>query len=396
MTTERTYLDYNATAPVRPAVMEAMARALALTGNPSSVHSEGRTVRRLVEEAREKVAALVGARPQNVIFTSGGSEANNTALTPTLGCCGREEPLALCLVGATEHPSVLEGARFPAHRVERVPVDRQGLADLSWLERRLSRLADERPGGRALVSLQFANNETGVVQPVSEAVRLVHARDGMVHTDAVQAAGKIPIDVAGLGADLMTLSAHKFGGPQGVGALVLGHEAIEIRERLVRGGGQQRGYRAGTENVAGIVGFGVAASLALDEIEDYSARIGALRDRLQDEVRRIAPDAVIFGAGVDRLPNTLAFAVPGLRAETLLMALDLEGVAVSSGSACSSGKVRRSHVLDAMGVARDVAEGALRVSLGWASEEADVTRFATAFAKVAGALISRRAGRQAA
>lgn len=396
MTAERVYLDYNATAPVRPGVVEVVCRALQEAGNPSSVHAPGRTARGRIEEARVHVAALVGADPRNVIFTSGGTEANNTVLTPWLGCCGRTDALDLCLVGAGEHASVLDGARFPGGAIERIPVDGDGLADLAWLEARLARLRAERPAARALVSLQLANNETGVVQPVAAAARLAHAADGMIHSDAVQAAGKIAVDIQALGVDMLTLSAHKIGGPQGVGAVVLSAEATEIRERLLRGGGQERGYRAGTENVPGIAGFGEAARLALAEIAHYGTQMQALRERLEADVRRIAPDAVIFGAGAQRLPNTSAFAVPGLRAETLLMALDLEGVAVSSGAACSSGKVKRSHVLDAMGVAAQVADGALRVSLGWASTEADVSRFATAFAKVAGALISRRASRQAA
>lgn len=380
---ERSYLDYNATAPLRPEVADAVARALATCGNASSVHAEGRAARARIEAAREKVAALVGADPRRVIFTSGGTEANGTVLSPGLRPVGERDGAALLLVGATEHPSVLEGHRFGA-AVERIPVDKDGVVDLGWLAARLDRV-----GGRALASLQAANSETGVVQPVAETARLVHDRGGLVHTDAVQAAGRIPLDRAALGVDALTLSAHKIGGPQGVGAIVLG-EGMEIADCLLRGGGQERGARAGTENVAGIVGFGVAAEIAARRLDGEAGRMRALRDTLEGEVRRLAPQAVVFGGSAARLPNTAAFAVPGLRAETALIALDLDGVAVSSGSACSSGKVRRSHVLDAMAVAPLLAEGAIRVSLGWGSSMADVVRFAAAFEKLMRTLYKRR------
>lgn len=390
----RHYLDYNASAPLRPAVREVILRAFDAVGNPSSVHTEGRRAHALIETAREEVAALVGARARDVFFTSGGSEANNTVMTPSL----RREPsfatFALHLMGAGEHASVLSGSRFPENARETIPVDGDGVADVDFIDARLRRLAQEG-GATALVSLQAANSETGVVQPLAEVAEIVHRHGGLLHVDAVQAAGKLPVDMAAWGADVMTLSAHKIGGPKGVGAFVT-RPGVEVRERLVRGGGQEGGYRAGTENVAGIAGFGEACALARDELADYAALTGALRDRLEARLRLVEPGVVVFGARAPRLPNTSAFAIDGLKAETLLMMLDLEGMAVSSGSACSSGKVRRSHVLTAMGIAPSLAEGALRVSFGWASTEADVESFATAFQKVVGALISRRKGLNAA
>ena len=258
----RCYLDYNATAPMRPAVVEAVARALTFVGNPSSIHTDGRYARAQVEVAREKVARLVGAEPKNVIFTSGGTEAANTVLSPALRRLG-EQGASRLLVGAGEHPCVIEGHRFPPQAVERLPVDGNGVVDIARLEWRLEQLAEER----TLVSIQAANNETGVLQPVTEAAELVRAHGGLIHTDAVQAAGRIPLNMATLGVDVLTLSAHKLGGPKGVGAIVLASDRIEIGDRLIRGGGQERGYRAGTENVPGIIGFGVAAEIAARDLK---------------------------------------------------------------------------------------------------------------------------------
>lgn len=406
MTGGRVYMDYNATAPLLPEVQEAVVDALAHTGNPSSVHAEGRAARGRLEKARASVAALVGARAENVIFTGNGSEANAMALTPHVrvsGACnvrGCAEPVGRAmtrlLMGATEHPSVLAGGRFAPDCVERIPVDGVGLLRLDWLEERLSVLARDEPDVGVLVSVQIANSETGVIQPVADIARLVHAAGGVIHTDAVQAAGRLQIDIGTLGVDMLSLSAHKLGGPQGVGALVLGSAAVDPGISLLRGGGQERGRRAGTENVPGIVGFGVAAALALSRVNAYPARLKSLRDGFERWLQATLPQATVFGAGAPRLCNTSAFALPGMRAETLLMALDLAGFAVSSGSACSSGKVKPSHVLEAMGVARETAEGALRISLGEASCEADLDSFGTALEKVVGVLISRQNGRSAA
>jgi cysteine desulfurase len=369
---ERVYLDWNATAPLRAEARAAMLAALDVVGNASSVHAEGRAARRLVEQAREQVAALLGAAPRNVTFTSGGTEANVSALSPR--SAGDQ-----LLVSAIEHPSVRAGGRFPAS--EEIPVTTQGQVDFTALEQRLS-----QRGGRPLVSIMLANNETGIVQPVAAAAKAVHAAGGLVHTDAAQAAGKIPCDIGTLGADLLSVSAHKLGGPQGIGALIRRDDAVPL-EPLVKGGGQERGVRAGTENVAAIAGFGAAAAAATVALESDGRRMAALRARLEGGLKEISSEVIIFGADVARLPNTSLFAVPGMKAETAVIAFDLEGVAVSSGAACSSGKVAPSHVLAAMGVEPALARGAVRVSLGWSTQEADIDRFLDAWRKVAGALL---------
>ena len=389
MAAARAYLDHNATTPVRPEVAQAMARALTdLPGNASSVHGEGRAARAAIEQARERVAALVGARAGEVVFTSGGTEANAMILSPALMDCdgGRDcvrVPSSLLLHGATEHACVREGHRFAASAAEAIPVDGDGLVRLDWLEARLARLQREAPGARALVSLHLANNETGVIQPLAAVVALARRFEALVHSDAVQAAGKIAIDIAALGVDALTLSAHKFGGPKGVGAVILRSGALELADRLLRGGGQERGWRAGTENVPGIVGMGVAAEMAGQALSQETQRLRPLRDRLEAGLKSVAPGTVVFGEGAPRLPNTSAFATPGLSAETVLIKLDLAGIALSSGSACSSGKVRRSHVLDAMGIDPAMSKGALRASLGWTTSGEDIERVLAAYAKAA-------------
>jgi cysteine desulfurase len=379
---ERVYLDWNATAPLRPQAREAMIAALDTIGNPSSVHAEGRASRRLVDEARRRVAALVGAQPADVVFTSGGTEANALALAPGLQA-GRGPQVLV--VSAIEHPSVLAGGRFAADAVTKVPVDADGRVDLRALERHLAAL--ERDGrGRALVSLMHANNETGVVQPVAAAAAIVHQTGGLLHVDAVQGAGRIPCDINELGADLLTISGHKLGGPQGVGALVR-RGASNWAEPLIKGGGQERGARAGTENVAAIAGFGAAATAAARDRDAELQRLAGLRDRLEASLKADFPDVTVFGAGAERLPNTTLFAVPGAKAETAVIGLDLAGMAVSSGAACSSGKVAASHVLAAMGVPPALARGAVRASLGYASEESDVDRFLFAWTGLAQTLL---------
>lgn len=372
----RTYLDYNATAPVRPQARDMLVRVLGDVGNASSVHREGRTARGIVETARDHVAALVGGRGKNVIFTGSGSEANNLALTPGFRRVNGAPAQAL-LVGAGEHPCVLEGHRFDADAVERIPLDSDGIVDLAWLEKRLKAFG----GAPVLVSIQLANNETGVIQPVSDAASLVRAAGGLMHCDAVQAAGKIGVDINALGVDAMTLSAHKIGGSQGVGALVLAGEGY-VLDRLVRGGGQERNWRAGTENVAGIAAFGEAARVAREALDEEALRLRDLRVEFEAAIRENCPDAVIFCENAPRLPNTILFAVPGKRAETALIALDLNGAALSSGSACSSGKVKSSHVLEAMGVAPALSEAALRLSFGWNTQKDAVTHFTAAFARL--------------
>lgn len=382
---ERSYLDWNATAPVRPEVAEAVTRALALVGNPSSVHAEGRAARAAVERAREQVARLVNAPARRVVFTSGGSEANALALTPSLGLGDGQASVHL-VMSATEHTCVRDGHRF-GQAVTWLAVGRDGVVDLDALAREL---AVER-GGRVLVSVHLANNETGVIQPIEAIALMCRQAGALLHVDAVQAAGKVPIDMSTLGADVISLSAHKIGGLKGAGALVFGSDRVEIRERLIVGGGQERGYRAGTENVPGIVGFGVAAEAARNEIGTAAAHAVALRDALEQHVMELAPDTVVFGAGVSRLPNTSCFATPCVRAENALILLDLAGVSVSSGSACSSGKVKSSHVLAAMGVDPGLAVAALRVSVGPATSQADVDRFLGAYAKVLAVAVVRKA-----
>ncbi|KPF67107.1 cysteine desulfurase [Bosea sp. AAP35] len=392
----RAYLDHNATTPVRPEVAEAMARALVMPGNPSSVHTEGRAARAAVERAREQVAALVGAKASNVVFTSGGTEANATVLSPGLMDCdgGRDcvrTPASLLLYGATEHPCVRDGHRFQAEAAEAVPVDADGVVDLAWLAARLERFASEHAGARALISVHLANNETGAIQPIAEVAAIGRRFGALLHSDAVQAAGKIDIDIATLGADVITLSAHKLGGPKGVGAIIFRTGALELADKPLRGGGQERGWRAGTENLPGIVGFGTAAALAKAAIATEAERICILRDRLEAGLLALSPETAIFGRGAPRLPNTSAFATPGLTAETTLIKLDLAGVSLSSGSACSSGKVRRSHVLDAMAIDPAMSAGALRASLGWTTCEADIELFLAAYAKALAADIHRSA-----
>ncbi len=372
----RAYLDWNATAPLRPQARRAMEAALDLVGNPSSVHADGRSARARIESAREEVASLVGAQARNVIFTSGGTEANTLALTPSLAT-GERHSRDRVLISSIEHPSVRAGGRYPLQLREDVPVTPEGVVDLTWLAERL----DELKGNAPTVSVMLANNETGVIQPVAAVAERTHAAGGLLHVDAVQAAGKILCDINSLGADLLTLSAHKLGGPKGVGALVLASEDLHIADPLIKGGGQERGSRAGTENVIGIVGFGAAARAALAGLAEEAAHMQRARDRVEAGLRAASPAAIIFGTEAPRLPNTTLVAVPGIKAETALIALDLDGVSVSSGSACSSGKVAPSHVLAAMGVAPELALGAVRVSLGPTTTEEEIEIFLNAWMK---------------
>jgi cysteine desulfurase len=384
----RSYLDWNATAPMREEAKAALTAALSLAGNPSSVHAEGRAARVLVETAREQVAALVGALSGNVLFTSSGTEANVLALTPAIETADEKRPRSRLFLSAIEHASVRAGGRFPREAIEELPVRPDGRLDLAALAAAIAK------SPRALVSLMLANNETGIIQPVAEAAATVHAAGGLIHVDAVQAVGRIPCDIEALGADLITLSAHKIGGAKGVGALIRAREDIHFPEPLIRGGGQERGLRAGTENVPGIAAFGAAAAEALARCESEIAHTAALRNRLEAALLASTPDAVVFGRNdsVERLPNTTLFALPGIKAETAIIAFDLEGVAVSSGAACSSGKVQPSHVLAAMGVSGPLQRGAVRVSLGWNTTAVDVERFLTAWTKLATALSKEQQG----
>ena len=375
---DRVYLDWNATAPLRPEAREAMAAAWDHSGNPSSVHAEGRQARGLVEQARATIAGAVGALPRNIVFTSGGTEANALALTPGLRR-GSAFPVKRLLVSAIEHASVLAGGRFQLETIGTVGVTSAGLLDLDRLRAMLEGASP------ALVSVMLANNETGAVQPVVEAGEIVHSAGGLLHVDAIQAFGKIPFDINAMNADLVTLSAHKIGGPKGVGALVLA-EGLPGPEALLRGGGQELGRRAGTENVAGIAGFGAAAKAAMAVLEKDAIRLGNLQSRLENGLRQ-TPGVMVFAEAVTRLPNTTLFTLPGLKAETAVIGFDLAGIAVSSGSACSSGKVQPSHVLEAMGFGPDLAQGAVRLSLGWSTSDADVDRCLEAWRKLADTLL---------
>jgi cysteine desulfurase len=379
---ERLYLDWNATAPLRREARAAVLAAMDVNGNPSSVHGEGRAARRIIEAARENVASLVGTEPRNVTFTSGGTEANMLALAPAPGT----KIQAKLLVSAIEHASVLAGGRFPAAAVERLPVTARGQVDLAVLEQRLEAL-----GAGVLVSVMLANNETGVIQPIAAVAALVRGAGGTLHVDGVQAPGRIPCDISTLSADLLTLSGHKIGAPKGAGALIRRDAGVPIPAALITGGGQERRLRAGTENVLGIAGFGAAAAAVVRDFDRERARMLALRARLEGSLKAHSPHVVIFGADAERLPNTTLFAVPGMKAETAVIAFDLEGIAVSSGAACSSGKVQPSHVLAAMGVPPALARGAVRVSLGPSTSESDVDRFIRAWIKVSGTLLNESA-----
>ena len=361
------YMDHNATTMPRPEAVRAMTSVLAAVGNPSSVHGPGRAARKTMEQARVDVAALVNADAADVIFTSGGTEANNLAL----GGSGRTRRL----ISAIEHPSVLGGGG------EILPVDTNGIIDLDRLEERL--LADDTP---ALISVMLANNETGVIEPIEDVVAIAHRHGALVHCDAIQAAGKIAVDVVALGVDMMSLSAHKIGGPSGSGALIvpgLGTAKGASLKGQLFGGGQERGYRVGTENLTGIAGFGAAAAAALAGLEDF-ARIAALRDAIEQGVKGIDHRATVMGESVRRLPNTSCLTMPGVDSQTQVMAFDLSGVGVSAGSACSSGKTKASAVLKAMGLSEQIAGTAVRVSLGWSSAQADVTAFLTAWSVLHG------------
>jgi cysteine desulfurase len=377
------YLDHNATSPLRPECLSAMTHALAVGGNPSSIHGKGRAARAITEEAREKVARLAGAKADQVVFTSGATESNNLALFGAVegSLADGETRITRIFVSAIEHSSVLATAdrlaeRFPWVRVERLAVTPEGVIDLEGL-----RVALREGKGRALVAVMAANNETGVVQPIADVAKLVREASALLLVDAVPAAGKIKLDFALC--DYMTLSAHKIGGPQGAGALVV-RETMPLQPQLA-GGGQQKGLRAGTENLSGIAGFGAAAH-TLEDGEGERARIQHLRDHFEAALKQAVPEAVIFGvtnAGNGaRLCSTSCFAIPGLIAETALIGLDLDGVMMSSGSTCSSGKVSISHVLAAMGVEDKLAGAALRASFGWSSTMADVNAAVASLVKL--------------
>ncbi|WP_274423969.1 cysteine desulfurase family protein [Chelativorans sp. YIM 93263] len=376
MAAQRIYLDYNATAPLLSAAREAMLDALG-AANPSSVHAEGRAARRIVEDARRDVAELVNGRSEHVVFTSGATEAASMLLTPewTMG----RAPLRFSrvYVSAADHPCLLGGGRFSPESVERIGVTQDGLVDLAALERALD--AHDRTEGQPLVAVHAANNETGVIQPVEDVGRLVKKAGGVTIIDAVQAAGRVQLDISKTCTDFLILSSHKLGGPKGVGALVGGADLM-MPTALVKGGGQEKGHRAGTENVPGIAGFGAATRQALFSLNHMEA-VRSRREEIEKAVLELVPGALIYGQNSERLANTVLFSIPGMKAETAQIAFDLNGIALSAGSACSSGKVGPSHVLQAMDYGEQA--GALRVSIGVETEDEDIQRFRAALQKIA-------------
>lgn len=378
MAKTRVYLDWNATAPMRPQAKAAMLQAMDLQGNPSSVHAEGRAARKIIEDARANIAKAVGARSADVVFTSGGTEANALALMPGLRRGG--DVVTRLIVSAIEHSSVRSGGRFPVKDVQTAPVTPSGVVDL---ERLRALLADGAP---ALVSVMLANNETGAIQPIAEIAELVHAAHGILHVDAVQGFGKIDIDINALNIDLLSVSAHKIGGSKGTGALIL-TERLSGYEPLIAAGGQEKGRRGGTENLPGIAAFGAAVAAHLDAGAAAMARMQKLRAKLETGLQAVTPEMTVFSSDVPRLPNTTLFSAPGMKAETAVIAFDLEGMAVSSGSACSSGKVHASPVLTAMGVAPETAQGAVRLSLGWDTTEAEIQYLLEAWRSLSNVLV---------
>ncbi|WP_075289081.1 cysteine desulfurase family protein [Pararhizobium arenae] len=379
MTQPRIYMDWNATAPLLPEAREACINALDLVGNGSSVHAEGRRMRTLIENARRSVASLCGASPASVIFTSGATEAANLVLTPDFRMGKTPLKIGRLYVSAIEHPAFREGGRFGKDQVEEVPVTSAGIIDLDALKAALS--AHDRASGLPMVAVMYANNETGIVQPVESVAALVKEAGGIFVVDAVQAAGRVPLSIDDIGADFMVISSHKIGGPKGAGALVARGEIL-MPSALIRGGGQEKGHRSGTENAVAIAGFRAAAEVAAYDIDGRMAGISAERDRLEAAMLEAAPDVLIHGKDDARIGNTSFFTLPGLKAETGQIAFDLEGVALSAGSACSSGKVGQSYVLTAMG--HDASQGALRISIGPGTTDAEIDRCAEVFAKISG------------
>ncbi|OBQ61412.1 cysteine desulfurase family protein [Mesorhizobium erdmanii] len=384
MAVKRAYLDYNASAPLLPAAREAMVAALDVIANPSSVHAEGRAARRLIEKARREVAALVNARPEHVVFTSGATEAASTLLAPDWRMGRGSVRMSRLYVCETDHPCLLNGGRFPAAQVTRIGVDADGIADLAALAAALAH--HDKADGLPLVAIHAANNETGVIQPIDRIAAIVKAAGGVLVVDAVQAAGRVSIDMSAGYADYLILSSHKIGGPKGVGAIVAAADLM-MPKPLINGGGQEKGHRGGTENLAAMSGFGVAAREALAGLQKIDA-VRERRDEIEAIIKMLVPEAEMFGTGAPRLANTTFFAIPGVKAETAQIAFDLAGVALSAGSACSSGKVGPSHVLKAMGYGDSL--GALRVSIGLATGAEDIELFRTALAGIA----ARQAARE--
>ncbi|TPM41607.1 cysteine desulfurase family protein [Mesorhizobium sp. B2-3-4] len=379
----RAYLDYNASAPLLPAAREAMVAAFD-AANPSSVHAEGRAARRLIDSARRDVAALVNGKAEHVVFTSGATEAASTLLTPDWQMGRGTIRMSRLYVCEADHPCLLNGGRFPSSQVTRIGVDADGIVRLDALTAALA--GHDRADGLPLVAIHAANNETGVIQPVDRIAAIVKAAGGILVVDAVQAVGRIPLDMSAGYADYVILSAHKLGGPKGAGAIIAAADLM-MPKPLINGGGQEKGHRGGTENLPGIAGFGAAAREALTGLKAIEA-VRHRRDEIETIVKMLIPEVEIFGMAAPRLANTTFFAIPGVKAETAQIAFDLAGVALSAGSACSSGKVGPSHVLKAMG--HGEGPGALRASIGAATAAGDIELFRAALAGIA----ARRAGKE--
>ena len=378
MAKSRIYLDWNATAPLLPAARDAALRVMDMEGNPSSVHKEGRSIKAEIEAARRAVAGLVGASSSNVVFTSGATEAANLVLSPDFKMGRSPQLISHLYVSAIEHPAIREGGRFEKSWVTEIPVTSEGVVDLGALEQLLS--AHDKASGLPMVAIMLANNETGIIQPITDAAKIASAHGGVLVVDAVQAVGRIPVSIDAFGADFLILSSHKLGGPKGAGALVSRGEVM-MPKPLIRGGGQEKGHRSGTENPSALAGFGAAAFVASEKLKERNSAISELRDRFENGILEAAPDVIIHGAGMERLSNTSFFSLPGLKSETGQIAFDIEGVALSAGSACSSGKVGESHVLAAMGF--DPKLGALRMSLGPTTSVEDIETAIAVFAKIA-------------
>jgi cysteine desulfurase len=376
MAADRAYLDHNATTPLVESAAKAMLRAMQDFGNPSSIHAEGRKARATIEAARKVIATAVSGEAKNVIFTSGATEALNTLLRPSpdvISSYGAKRTERL-LVLATEHSAAGAGGGFTADQIETIPVHTNGVINLDVLEARLNALSDANGFAPVTIAVQLANSETGVIQPVAEVAKLARRFSALFICDCVAAFGKIPVILSEIDADAIVISAHKFGGPKGVGAIILNGHHLLLQQALLTGGGQEMRRRSGTENVPAIAGMAAAAEVAIAKMADEQTRLGLLRDQLLAGFRESRPDLVVFGETAPRLPNTLCIAVPGFKAETTLIRFDLAGVSLSSGSACSSGKVTRSPTLIAMGISNDIAECALRFSLGATTTQADITK----------------------
>lgn len=384
---ERHYFDYNASAPLLECARDSMIKALSSSGNASSVHFEGREARKYIEKARNALACLIDFKASNIVFTSGATEAANHVLSPVIRAGGNELCISQLYICATEHPCMLQGGQFASNKINIIPVDKFGLVDLSALDEMLA--THDHAQGHPMVAVQFANNETGVIQSVSEIAEVTHKHEGFLVVDAVQALGKLPVSVEETGADFLIFSSHKIGGPQGVGALVLRDASLSPMP-LLKGGGQENYHRGGTENMAAIAGFGAACEWHNQNMTK-NIKIFAVRDSIEAGIDTISKEAgnaiaqpVFFGKSVNRIGNTSCFAVAGVKAETILMALDLDGISVSSGSACSSGKVKQSHVLEAMGANDDEMQGAVRLSLGWEEDTLGAERFLAAWKTIIG------------